>query len=415
MSDHPMSPPTQTLLQAADLRGATRLTTDAVIALADLVEAMHAGIASTPGMRAFGVASGDDQRTRGLTGLVYRTVRGVARLAGGSVDVLLGALSPLLPTPDPGLPVRPEREAFVSALNGVLGDTLVATGNPLAITMGFRCQGRALLLEHSELRSQLERVTPRLLVLVHGLCMNDLQWQRAGHHHGDALARDLGYTPVHVVYNSGLGVPTNGRLLSQMMERLVRAWPVPVERLALIGHSMGGLVARSALHHGTAPGRESMAWPSRVDSLVCLGTPHLGAPLERAGHGIDLVLEALPYAAPLARIGKARSAGINDLRHGHVADLPSEGRRTSRSAMVPLPDRTRCFAVAASLGPETGRIKARLLGDGLVPVASALGEHRDPARRLAFPADHRAVVHDTGHLDLLSSSAVYAALHGWLR
>lgn len=415
MSDQPTSPPTQALLQASDLRGATRLTTDAIVALAELVEAMHAGIAGTPGLRALGIASGHDQRTRGLTGLVYRTVRGVTRLAGGSVDVLLRALGPLLPTPDAGLPVRPEREAVVSALNGVLGDTLAATGNPLAITMHLRHNGRALSLERADLCSQLTRATPRLLVLIHGLCMNDLQWQRAGHHHGEALARDLGLTPVHVVYNSGLGIPTNGRLLSQLMERLVLAWPVPLERLALIGHSMGGLVARSAMHHGTRAGREALAWPSRVDDLVCLGTPHLGAPLERAGHGIDLLLEALPYAAPLARIGKSRSAGINDLRYGRVADRPSESGRTSRSATVPLPCQTRCFAVAGSLGPDTGQIKARLLGDGLVPVASALGAHRDPARRLDFPADRRAVVHDTGHLDLLSSPAVYTALHGWLR
>lgn len=189
MSNRPPPPPSQALLQATDLRGATKLTTDGVIALADLVEAMHAGIAATPGLRSLGLASEHDQRTLGLTGLVYRTVRGVTRLAGGSVDALLGALSPLLPAPEPGLPVRPEREAFIAALNGVLGDTLAATGNPLAITMGFRYQGRALSLDRSELRLQLGDTTPRLLVLIHGLCMNDLQWHRAGHHHGEALAR----------------------------------------------------------------------------------------------------------------------------------------------------------------------------------------------------------------------------------
>lgn len=405
---------TQPLLQAADLRGATRLTTDAVIGLADLVEAMHAGIASAPGLRHLGLASMQDERTLGLTGLVYRTVRGVTRLVGGSAEALLAVLSPLLAAADPRQAPRPEREAFVAALNGVLGDYLAATDNPLAIAMGFRHTGRSLPLERFDLRSRLGQASPRLLVMVHGLCMNDLQWHRAGHHHGDALARDLGYTAIHVHYNSGLSVSTNGRVLAGLMERLYDAWPVPVQRLAMIGHSMGGLVLRSAIHHGLVPRRDVLRWPARVDDLVCLGTPHLGAPLERAGHGIDLLLGSLPYAAPLARLGKARSAGINDLRHGHVAHLTPPDRNAAPRGKVDLPERTRCYAIAGSLGPDAGRVGSRLLGDGLVPVASALGEHADPARRLAFPADRRAVIQDTGHLDLLSSPAVYALLQRWL-
>jgi pimeloyl-ACP methyl ester carboxylesterase len=137
------------------------------------------------------------------------------------------------------------------------------------------------------MRSRLTAATPRLLVLLHGLCMNDLQWQRAGHDHGDALARELGFTPIYLHYNSGLSVSTNGRILAQLMERLFDAWPVPIERFALIGHSMGGLVARSALHHSALIPRGGPRWPARVDDLVCLGTPHQGAPLERAGHGVD--------------------------------------------------------------------------------------------------------------------------------
>lgn len=405
---------TQPLLQAADLRGATRLTTDAVVGLADLVEAMHAGIVRTPGLRSLGIAAADAERTQGLTGLVYRSVRGVTRLVGGSAEALLGWLAPALAEPDPRRPRRPEREAFVAALNGVLGDYLAATDNPLAITMTLRHAGRTVPLERFALRAQVGTVTPRLLVLVHGLCMNDLQWLRAQHHHGDALARDLGYTAVHVHYNTGLSVSTNGRILAPLLERLYDAWPMPVERLALVGHSMGGLVARSAIHHGAAPRRDVMRWPTRVDDLVCLGTPHQGAPLERAGHGIDVVLGALPYAAPLARLGKARSAGINDLRLGNVANPPPGEPGAERSMRVELPERTRCYAVAASLGPASGRLKSRLLGDGLVPVPSALGDHADPQRRLAFPPNQRAVVHDTGHLDLLSSAAVYGLLQRWL-
>jgi len=404
---------TQPLLQAADLRGAARLTADAVTGLTSLVEAMHARIASLPRLPGRSAPTADD-RTRGLTGLVYETVRGVTRVVGGSADALLGWLGPALTSADPSQPPRAEREAIVAALNGVLGDHLAATDNPLAVTMAFRRAGRALELERSAMRSRLPGATPRLLVLLHGLCMNDLQWQRAGHDHGEALARELGYTPVYLHYNSGLSVSTNGRILAQWMERLFDAWPVPIERLTMLGHSMGGLVARSAIHHGALIQRGGLRWPTRVNDLVCLGTPHQGAPLERAGHGVDLLLSAAPYAAPLARLGQLRSAGINDLRLGNIVSGPVGDPGTHPSAQVSLPSPTRCFAVAGDLGPEAGSLKGKLLGDGLVPVASALGKHTHPDRRLAFAADAQAVVHQTGHLELLSSAEVFALLRRWL-
>lgn len=405
---------TQPLLQAADLRGAARLTTDAVAGLASLVEAMHARIISLPRLPGLGDAAPANERTRGITGFVYETVRGVTHLAGGTADALLGWLGPALAAQDPRLPPRTEREAVVAALNGVLGDHLASTDNPLAITMAFRQAGQALPLERLALRARVTGATPRLLVLLHGLCMNDLQWQRAGHDHGEALARELGYTPVYLHYNSGLSVSTNGRILAQCMERLYDAWPMPIERLVMVGHSMGGLVARSAIHHGALMQRGGLRWPMRVNDLVCLGTPHQGAPLERAGHGVDLLLSAAPYAGPLARLGKVRSAGINDLRLGNIVSTPAGDDGTHRCAQIPLPERTRCFAIAGSLGPETGSLKAKVLGDGLVPVASALGQHHEPGRRLDFAPDRQAVVFDTGHLELLSSPEVFGWLRRWL-
>ncbi len=398
---------TQPLLQAADLRGAAQLTTDAVDGLTSLVEAMHARIASLPG-----VPVAQDERTSGITGLVYKTVRGVTQIVGGSVDALLGWLGPTLSAAGVGSLPQAEREAVIAALNGVIGDHLAATDNPLAITMAFRHQGKPLVLDRFAMRLRLRDAGPRPLVLLHGLCMNDLQWQRNGHDHGAALAREAGYTPVYLHYNSGLSISTNGRILAQQMERLLDAWPVPIERMAMIGHSMGGLVARSALHHAVLIQRGALRWTARIDDLVCLGTPHQGAPLESAGHGVDVLLGAAPYAAPLARLGQMRSAGINDLRHGTIV---SSGDGTQRPDAVPLPPRTRCYAVAASLGPAGGSLKEHLLGDGLVPVASALGQHREPARRLAFDREHQAVVQQTNHLDLLSSPEVFDALRNWLR
>ena len=288
-----MTTPPNKPTKGADLRGAARLATDATAGLTNLVEAMHERIARLPG-------SGGtlDGRTGGISGLVYKTIRGVTRVAGGSIEALLGLLAPALGSYGEGR----ERDAIVAALNGVLGDYLVTTGNPLATPMELRHAGHALTLEREALAVALPAAGGRLAVLVHGLCMNDLQWQRDGHDHGAALARDLGYTPVYLRYNSGLHVSINGRAFGQQLGRLIEAWPQPLQHVVVIGHSMGGLVARSALHYAT---QAQQPWVPRLDDLFFLGTPHHGAPLERAGHWVDLVLGATPYAAHQVEIGRA--------------------------------------------------------------------------------------------------------------
>jgi len=399
-------------LHATDLHGVARLATDATAGLTNLVEAMHERIARVPG---FGPKSFDG-RTDGITGLVYKTIRGITHVVGGSVEALLALLVPAL-TPAAGdAAASGEREALVAALNGVLGDYLVATANPLAVAMAFRRDGKALVLDRASLAQQLPEAGPRILVLMHGLCMGDLQWSRAGHDHGAALARECGYTPVYLNYNSGLHVSINGHALALQLEHLIESWPVPVERFVLLGHSMGGLLARSALHYGA---QAALAWTPRVTDLVCLGTPHHGAPLERAGNWVDLLLGATPYAAPFARLGKLRSAGITDLRHGNVLDEDWVGRdRFARGAdrrqPVPLPAAMRCYAAAASLGEAAGDVKDHLLGDGLVPLDSALGRHKVAARQLAFPEDRQWIGYGMNHLDLLNRSEVFAQLRQWL-
>lgn len=385
----------------SDLQGTTRLATTGTLALAALVEAMHARIASMPGVRG-------PEQTSGITGLVYKTVRGVTRVVGGRVDALLTALAPLLDAAGEGAaPSSPERDAVLAVLNGVLGDHLAATANPLATPMTLRHQGQALPLQAHTLRAALPGATGRLLVLLHGLCMNHHQWLREGHDHGAALAQAAGYTPVYLHYNSGLPIHLNGAAFALQMQALLAAWPQPLQRVALLGHSMGGLVVRSALHQATADGQ---AWVQQVDDAVFLGSPHQGAPLERAGHWVDLILGAAPYAAPLARLGAVRSAGITSLRHGSLL----AGPLNSLPVHVPLPHKPRCYAVAGTTGARENDLKDRLLGDGLVPLASALGRHADPARQLNFLPERQLQLAHTHHMALLSSPQAAAALLRWL-
>jgi pimeloyl-ACP methyl ester carboxylesterase len=376
-----------THVHASDVRAVARLVTDATIELTDLVEGVHAGIVRSP-----------RRKTGGLPGFVYRTVRGVTRTAGLTADAILAQIVPLFGTRQSS----PAREAILAAINGVLGDYLRSTGNALAIPMQFRVHGKPFA------PATLPDAGPKLLVMVHGLCMNDLQWRHDGHNHGTALAHDLGFTPVFLHYNTGQHISDNGRQFAQRLETLLQQWPVPLEDLVIVGHSMGGLVTRSACHYGLQNG---YAWPARLRKLVFLGTPHHGAPLERVGNWLETVLRATPYAAPFARLGMLRSAGITDLRHGNLLDEDWEGRdRFQRGPdnRVPLalPEDVACYAIAGKL--------SRLAGDGLVPLHSALGQHADASRRLDFPEEHQWIAEGVGHLSLLGDAAVYERIREWL-
>ncbi len=384
----------KTSVHLSDLRGLARMATDATVGVTDLVEAVHQDIARPLGMP-----------RRGIAGLVYGSVRGMTRRVGGGVDALLAPL-----TSRPGgrssSPRSISREALLAALNGVLGDQLEASGNPLAIPMSLQAAVSGVP----------EAAGGKVVVLAHGLCMNDLQWRRRGHDHGAALARDLGYAPVYLHYNSGLHASINGRAFASRLETLVRSWPVPVEELVIVGHSMGGLISRAALHYAEAAGHE---WPRRLRKIVFLGTPHHGAALERGGNGVDAILEALPYTARFARLGKIRSAGITDLRYGNLLDEDwakrdrFEPARDDRRA-VPLPAGVGFYAVAATTGKKPGDLNDRLLGDGLVSVSSALGRHQEVDRSLPIPESRQWVGYGMNHMDLLSRPEVYDQIRRWL-
>jgi pimeloyl-ACP methyl ester carboxylesterase len=373
-----------------DLRGASRLAVEATRGIAALVEKMHLTIASGPAILGQPLAG----PARLATGAVYASIDGIAKLVGAGLDVALAQLAPLIKASEPGA----QREAVQAVLNGVLGDYLRETANPLAIEM--------------ELRRRSAEATAKIAVLVHGSSMTDAQFTRGGHDHGAALARDLGYTPVYLRYNSGLHVSTNGWAFAAKLDELVASWPVAVDELVLIGHSMGGLVARSACH---VAGADGLGWPAKLRALVTLGTPHHGAPLERGGNWFEQLLDVSPYSAPLGVLGRIRSAGVTDLRYGNVLDEHWQGRdrfEPGGDTRTPcaLPTNVRCCAIAGTLSTKDG---PRLRGDGLVPVDSALGRHARPELHLGFPEEQCRIAFGTGHLHLLGEP-VYATLHGWL-
>lgn len=401
-----------TQLHPSDLHGLSRLAITGVIGTTAVVEQLHQTIART----ALPIGTSDLHRTRGITGLVYRSIHGITGLVGNVADLAFNQVVPRLPPRHS----TAQRERLVAILNGMLGDHLDETDNPLAIRMKFRQDGQPLPVKSDAIATAIAPPGRRLLIALHGLCMNELQWSGSGETQQRNLVRDLatnlGYTPLFLHYNSGRHISANGREFADLLETLVDQWPEPVEKIVLLGYSMGGLVARSACHYAD---RADQQWLGRVTRLVTVGSPHHGSPAERLGNQVDRLLHLSPYSAPFARLGRIRSAGITDLRHGNLreqdwADHDRFSRDGDHRQPVNLPEHVTGHAIAGITGSEPRSIKSRFLGDGLVPVDSGLGRHRDPVREFPAREENRWIARNTGHLDLIHNKAVHNKLHDWL-
>lgn len=353
----------------------------------------------------------------GITDGVYATIDAVARTVGGAV-----AANPDWPGDRP--PSETVRGASViGAALGLIGDHLEADGSPLADhPVTVRVDGSIVSFDEPggelDAGAVFDGAGGHVVVLLHGLCESEFAWGSGGidaDDYGVRLAADLGATPIYVRYNSGRHISSNGSDLAGLLERLVTGWPVPVTRLDLIGHSMGGLVARAAAHRAEADG---MTWPTVVSATVSLGTPHLGAPLEEAAHYGSAALAAIPETAALSRLLRRRSAGIRDLRGGSIVDEDWDGHDANAlgqaiAAEVPLLPNATHYFVTATITRDSRHPLGRLLGDGLVLTPSGSGRRR--ARRIGFAEDAGLHVGGTHHLALLRSDAVYDQLREWLR
>jgi pimeloyl-ACP methyl ester carboxylesterase len=308
--------------------------------------------------------------------------------------------------------------ALVAALNGLIGDRLEHLRSDLHQPASVRLDGEVVALDPDSLREAFPEATGRLVVFLHGLMGTEFYWDWGAAHPGDTygsrLASELGVTPVYLRYNSGLHVSENGRDVATLLEELVGSWPVEVQEIALVGHSMGGLVARSACHQAAEGGRR---WTGLVRHVVSLGTPHLGAPLEQGAHVAAHALYALPETRMFGAFLRRRSAGIRDLRHGSLVDEDWRDRdpdalRAAACKEVPLlPGATHCF-VSATITRTPRHPLGRLLGDILVLVPSATG--RDRTRRIPFKDEHGHHVGATNHLALLNHPEVHERLRAWL-
>ncbi|MGA8721401.1 MAG: alpha/beta hydrolase, partial [Solirubrobacteraceae bacterium] len=311
----------------------------------------------------------------------------------------------------------PAGRAIVSALNGAFGDTLERRGNALALTTTFRRRGRDLELTPESLADAYPNAKPRLAVFIHGLCETDDAWKLGAARHvpyGHRMEIELGYSPLYLRYNTGRHISESGRDLAEQLERLIAAWPTRVDEVVLIGHSMGGLVARSACHYGAGSN-----CVGKVHHVVTLGTPHQGAPLEQVTNAATAALARLPETRPLARALNLRSSGIKDLRYGYLVDecwldqnCDAFVRNTSRE--IPFLPTARHYFICATLSREADAPVGRILGDLLVLQPSAWA-HPGRGKRLQFAVENYYHLGGANHFDLLNHPAIYAQIRRCLQ
>lgn len=377
------------------------------------VENVHQGIAQ----RVFGtlgpVASPVRVVHDGVATMAYRSIGAALKYAGVAAGTGLRAV---VPANAGSLDAHPAANQALAALNAVAGAGLAAEGDALAITMAVRHNGRDVPVHADHLARAFPEATPAIAVFLHGLGENENAWKlRAGGEsitYGSRLAIDAGLTPVYVRYNTGRHISDNGGELSGLLATLVDVWPVEVERLVLIGHSMGGLVARSACHLGSTEGRK---WTHLTSDVVYLGSPHGGARLARSARLVASALSKLPetraWAAPLDA-----SPGIRDLRHGYIsaddwAACDAGACLEDHGSNIPLLPTVNHYAVSATVVADPQTRAGRVVGDLLVQPASAHGR-RPGGHHLSFL--DRVNVAGRHHFSLLNDTEVYRAMRSWL-
>jgi hypothetical protein len=406
-------------MRSDEMRDAGSLAGTVLDELAELAHGVHTALAG----RLFGWAGKSAEPVRllhdGITAVAYRSTRLGMKYLPPALGLVAGAFQ------DPAAGSAhdvPAGRLVLGAINGFWGDRVAERQASLAPQMRMRVHGGPLRRVPGNVAADAaERdATGRLVVVAHGLCETDLCWSFAAEKrwgdrtvtYGSLLSESDGWTPLYLNFNTGVHVSDNGRELAEQMEELVAQWPVAVTEIAMVGHSLGGLVARSAAHQADLAG---LGWRRSLRHIVGLGAPHLGAPLERAVNWGTHRLARLPETRPVAHWLNRRSVGIKDLRYGALLEQDWSGYDADEllqdrcTPAILLPGVAYSVA-SATLSREPYGIFAM---DLLVQHSSAHGI----GKLRSIPFDRERTFHLGGgkhHFDLLADPTVYDQVRSWL-
>ncbi len=389
-------------------RGFIDMAFDLVAETTNLVERTHDSVVKRS-TRRFPAAKGVANIHTAVSGGVFASIRlinGFTRFAAHTAtDVAEAGLRR-----SPNLTGGRYVDQLQASVNGFWGDYLSRRGNDLDLGM--------------TIPEPISNPTKKICVFVHGLAMTELIWSQSAERHygnpdvtfGTRLRDDLDFTPIYVRYNSGRHISENGQALAALLTEVLNAYPVPVDQIALVGHSMGGLVARSAAHYAR---EQDEPWVARLRHVACLGSPNLGAPLEQAVNVVAGALNNIDAAGAQvpAELLNSRSAGIKDLRHGYTVDEEWTGKDpdavfADARRNVPLVDGVGYYFLAATVARDPEHPLGRLVGDFLVRLPSASGQASEVARKVHFSGG--AVFPGMNHLHLANHPDVYETLRDLL-
>ncbi|MFD2721794.1 esterase/lipase family protein [Hymenobacter monticola] len=363
----------------------------------------------------------------------------------------LGAVgrAALLPVRGAGYLVRSgqaHQHFFLPVLNGALGDQLAARFDKRAIRMSFRRGGHDVAV--ADLR--LSEPRQKTVVFVHGLMGDELIWQTGfqdapgSRRYGPRLAEETRCRALYLRYNSGLHLSENGRELSRLLTELVTSYPDAIGELVLVGHSMGGLIIRSAGYYGQLGVKseelkslgssadilpfnpqlltQPAPWLAHLRSVFLIGTPNDGSWLEQNSHLTARLLERINLF-PTRFLSKAlnqRSNGIKDLRYSILVDEDWQDAHAHdltppRTPVPPLPGVHYHILMGSWLRTTRPAALREYFGDGLVGHGSARGPATfgDEAALPAGAHVRTAVFSQQHHGGLLTHPEVFQYLKQW--
>ncbi len=404
-------------MRSEEIRASGQLATRTLADTVSHIEQVHRAVAG----RTFALTAPASLPARVIHDViangVYTLIRGTGLAAGMAASELVGAAAgSVFPAGS-----TPRSNLALAVLNAIWGDELADQGSPLAIPMAVRSARADVQPRRDSLEAAFPEATSKVAVFVHGLGETEESWRLHADRHGlgtestygSRLAQDLGYTPVYLRYNTGLHISENGQHLTSLLDDVVGAWPTPVTELILVGHSMGGLVCRSACHYAH---QGNHSWVSMLRHVFYLGTPHLGASLEQWVSRLSGVFGKLDESRPLASILDRRSAGVKDLSAGYLLDDdwrnggPGSKREPNEVPLIPWANH---YAVSATVTTRRNHPLGRLVGDFLVQPDSARGQSHDGGH-IPFPVEHTRHFGGLHHFNLLNHPSVYEALREWL-
>ena len=431
-------------IEASIARGFIDLVFDLVEGTTDLVERTHDSVLERSARRFVpsepvrgaakvvtgihsAISSGVFESIRAINGATRFSVNAAAEIAEAVLRPTSGSDNPELATPinsSAAGTTRRHLDHLQSSLNGFWGDSLSRKGSRLDLGIMLRHHCRDLPITTKDLAAAFPCPTKKICVFVHGLATSEWIWSLSSQEHygdpavtfGTRLRADLGFTPIYLRYNTGRHISENGRALATLLTEVLEAYPVAIEEIALVGHSMGGLVVRSAAHYAR---EHDEPWVTHLRHVACIGSPHLGAPLEKAVSLLTWVLRNVEAAGAQvsAELLDSRSAGVKDLRYGYTVDEEWAGMDADEVFAnfrrdLPIVDGVGYYFLAATISRDPDHPLGRLLGDLMVRLPSASGEAAEPARRVRFARG--AVFPGMNHAHIANHPEVYEALRDML-